>query len=291
MKKYSLPILVASGVLVLSACSGAELNHATKASPHGSAFDRALSENYLALSQNEYREGDYADSDYFARRSMKAGSGEAVAPPRAAERMLAPNQVDGVSSARTELMRMLNSDASTRAPQQAADAQTAYECWIQELEENRQPKDIVACRDRFNGLLAALTPAPTPEKVVQAPKAEPAPAPAPAPLPVFRVSFATGSAVLDASANSAIAASVSEAGKVKNARMIVSGYTDTVGGMIDNQALSQRRADAVASALRARGVQDKAITVNAFGERFLDTESGDSTEEIRNRRVTISIVR
>ena len=52
---------------VLAAC-GTKLEQAEQAKPVGDAHQAALYEGYLGLSKMEYGEGDYGDSDTFARR-------------------------------------------------------------------------------------------------------------------------------------------------------------------------------------------------------------------------------
>ena len=70
----------------------------------------------------------------------------------------------------------------------------------------------------------------------------------------------------------------------------VAGHTDNVGSDSYNQALSQRRANAVASYLGSRGImQQRMITVGAGESRPIasnDTENGRA----QNRRVEITLV-
>ncbi|MEP9402845.1 OmpA family protein [Sphingomonas sp. VNH70] len=70
----------------------------------------------------------------------------------------------------------------------------------------------------------------------------------------------------------------------------VYGHTDSTGSDAYNQALSERRASAVAAALASRGVQSARIGTRGFGETqpiaSNDTEAGRA----ENRRVEIKIV-
>src|SRR3546814_14624397 len=76
-------------------------------------------------------------------------------------------------------MAVLAAGAAQSDPTQAAEAQVAFDCWMQEQEENFQPDDIAACRDRFEAAMAGLerAPAPTPEPPPPAPTVEPTPGP------------------------------------------------------------------------------------------------------------------
>lgn len=70
-------------------------------------------------------------------------------------------------------------------------------------------------------------------------------------------------------------------------RFHVDGHTDSVGDGASNQALSQRRAEAVRQALIARGAASAALESRGFGEAR-PIESNDSVEgRARNRRVEL----
>ena len=70
-------------------------------------------------------------------------------------------------------------------------------------------------------------------------------------------------------------------------RIVVQAFTDTVGNATLNQAVSQRRADAVRRALLAEGIQSTAM---GFGESQLGIPTPDNTPEQRNRRAVVYIV-
>jgi outer membrane protein OmpA-like peptidoglycan-associated protein len=68
--------------------------------------------------------------------------------------------------------------------------------------------------------------------------------------------------------------------------LYVGGYTDTVGSVADNRELSRKRARAIAQYLLAGGLAKKKISVyvRGFGEEVLAVPTGDSVDELRNRR-------
>ncbi len=95
--------------------------------------------------------------------------------------------------------------------------------------------------------------------------AAPAPAPAPAPMSAdkkFAVFFDFDSAVVDSVSD--IANYVNGLATVSSIRLI--GNADYIGSSAYNDALSRRRADNVAAALRSAGVDSNAMTVDALGE-------------------------
>lgn len=72
-------------------------------------------------------------------------------------------------------------------------------------------------------------------------------------------------------------------GSVMKIQLYVAGYTDTVGDGASNQALSERRARAIAAWFQARGFPGP-IFYQGFGESVLAVGTADETDEVRNRR-------
>ena len=69
----------------------------------------------------------------------------------------------------------------------------------------------------------------------------------------------------------------------------VIGFTDTVGDLPYNQALSLRRAAAIRDTLVRDGVDRRAISIVGRGKRDLLVPTADQTPEPRNRRVEITV--
>jgi outer membrane protein OmpA-like peptidoglycan-associated protein len=70
-------------------------------------------------------------------------------------------------------------------------------------------------------------------------------------------------------------------------RLQVTGYTDLSGSAGYNQRLSERRANAVASAMAALGVARSDMAVIGRGENDLRVPTADGVREPQNRRVEI----
>jgi outer membrane protein OmpA-like peptidoglycan-associated protein len=72
-----------------------------------------------------------------------------------------------------------------------------------------------------------------------------------------------------------------------NTRVLIEGHTDSVGSDSYNDALSQRRADAVAHALIARGVEDQDVRAIGRGKNFPVATNDSAAGRQQNRRVEI----
>lgn len=272
-------LLVAGVAAVgLAGCAGLELQKAEKMQPQGTAFDVALAQNYLAWSKNEYREGDYGDSDYAAVRAMTAGGGGAVAPTEVGARMIPADLLGAATANYNRLVAALNQGARTKIPQEAARCQVLSDWLLQEQEENWpfQAAERAQLQDEFNDCMA---------------KVEAALAGMPQVPGGFLVFFDWNRANLTPEAME-IVRTVAKTAKAAPFRQIVAvGHTDTSGSASYNQGLSERRAAAVANALVRLGIAPEKIATKGVGERDPLVPTGDGVREPQNRRVSITIER
>jgi len=286
MNRHLRVFLAAATMALLSGCAGFGLGEAEMTAPQGNAHDRALQSGYLELSRSEFNEGDYRDSDSFAERSMAAARGESVPPEAISDRELPADRTGTLTAARNRLATALAGGAAQRDPAQAAEAQVAFDCWMQEQEENFQPDDIAACQERFIAAMEALEPRP----VAAVPPPPPPPAPAPMAVPgPFTVYFDFDRAELTPAARTELADVIQAAQGVNERSIDITGYTDLSGGAAYNQVLSERRANAVIEFLVNGGVDAAGIVGRGLGESnpVINTEA----PEQRNRRVEIEFRR
>jgi outer membrane protein OmpA-like peptidoglycan-associated protein len=81
------------------------------------------------------------------------------------------------------------------------------------------------------------------------------------------------------------------AAALPDAKVRVSGYADPRGSEAVNEALSKRRADAVAAVLASAGVAPDRIIVEAHGKKEAMTSEGDTDGYAFDRRVSVRIER
>jgi OOP family OmpA-OmpF porin len=164
--------------------------------------------------------------------------------------------------------------------------------------------------EKFNGVSAGAGPALTPAVLklhnqfdhevilgvryafnTPSPPPPPAPTPvaAPAPARSYLVFFDWDKASLTDRARQIIKEAADNSTRVQFTRIEVNGYTDTSGTARYNQALSVRRAQAVAGELVRDGVPQSSIGIHGFGETHLLVPTGPGVREPQNRRVEIII--
>ncbi len=287
-------LAVISVPLFLAACSGMQLGKAEKIEPIGTLYQVSLYKGYLEQARTEFAEADYADSDRFAERAMFVGAGTNIGPEGLNSRDIPASARADLSDARIRLTALMGQGAINHIPALMARAQVAFDCWMQEQEENFQPRDIAACRGQFFGALTSaeefMDRLRRPAAMVAEAEPEPAPAPAPAaPKPVeFTIYFETNSDRLTP-ANAATVRKAAGQAKARGAtKIMVVGHTDRAGDIRSNIKLSDRRAAAVKRALMEAGISDSAITAESFGEAQPAQPTQDGVASVFNRRVVIS---
>ncbi|MEH6436770.1 outer membrane protein OmpA [Massilia sp. DD77] len=143
-----------------------------------------------------------------------------------------------------------------------------------------------------NGKCVAPPPPPAP-----APVAEPAPAPAPAPVPTSeKVSYSADAffdfdkAVLKPAGKASLDELVSKLGDMNLEVIIAVGHTDSIGTDAYNEKLAIRRAEAVKSYLKGKGVEENRIYTEGKGEKQPEADNKTAAGRAKNRRVEIEVV-
>lgn len=296
MKQLGRVIITLGAMAALSACAGVQLERAEQTEPSGTEFRKALYAEYIVISRAEYAEGDYADSDIFARRAMLAAGGSLIEPERIEDRQLPQGKVDELTNAREWLLTTYSNTATDKAPDDAARAQAQFDCWIAEQEENFQPDDIAACRSGFlaaMGKLEEATREPLPSAAGRVAAATAAASAAAAPLArqqtddIYVLFFDFDSAGLNDAAKAVIAKALADFKIAQPDVVRIEGHTDTAGPAAYNVKLSDRRVATVAKALEAGGVSSRIIERKGVGEKQPLIFSGENKREEKNRRVEV----
>ena len=282
--------------VLLAGCVGQQLGVAKSTAAGGGTFDKALYSQYLKLSRMEYSEADYTDSDVFANRAIAAASGNPAPPEMVGARKIPPEHVGALKSAYRQLNEVLDV-GSVRLPKLAAMAQSSFECWMQEQEENLQPADIAKCKSDFSFAMGALKAGTAPKMKKKKKKVAAAPAPAPK-LKARRyekyiVLFDHDSSKISKGETKPVNKAVLTVDNAPPRRVIVTGYADRSGNADYNKMLSDMRAKAVAALLDENSSTDLSgiIEIKSYGEERNEVDTADGKREPKNRRVKIDIIR
>ena len=287
--------------MLLAACAGFELQDMGGVKPVTDQYYSTLYSGYLGRAEHEQSYGHYVSADSYALKARAAAAGQNVTPftpnddGAFPDGMVPDNEVSAMMDGRRSLLDVLQAGARTAAPVDAANAQVMYDCWVEEqsyigdFNEDNQPDHAAFCRDNFRRSLGLAQAAVAPK-----PQAAPQPAPAPQPQPMaevpgsYLVFFDWDSATLSPDALQVISQAVDNARKGGITRLMAVGHADTSGTATYNTGLSQRRAEAVANALAARGISRNEIATEWLGETDPLVPTGDGVREPQNRRVEIT---
>ena len=116
--------------------------------PEG-AFEAALFDEYIRLGAAERAEADWNDTTFFLNRARRLSHRRTPDPTLIDARDMPADSLAEFTDARRRLMIALSSTRRWKQPVESARAQAAFDCWMQEREENFQVNDINECRSVF----------------------------------------------------------------------------------------------------------------------------------------------
>lgn len=112
-------------------------------------FEAALFDEYIRLGAVERAEADWNDTTFFLNRARRLSRGRYREPTSIVARDLPADSLAELTDARRRLIIALSSSRRWKQPAESARAQAAFDCWMQECEENFQDDDISSCRTAF----------------------------------------------------------------------------------------------------------------------------------------------
>lgn len=239
--------------------------------PQGPAFHQGLRSGYIGYSDIEYASHDYRDAIHFARKATASAKGMRVLPDRVETRTIPDEHLEEMHDARRRLMAALEATARRSHPMAAANAQTAFDCWLERQEENRRPEAIAECRAAFYAALEQIEQPPV--DVTEE---------------VRIVFFAFDRSDITPVARATLEAVIEDFRAERPVRVVVAGHTDRAGPASYNMALSERRARSVANVLVQGGVPGDVLDIQWFGETMNRVPTADGVREPENRRVEIT---
>lgn len=280
MKTLLKIVVVPAALLLVAACASDGAAPVVKKQSAYPALNTELQPRYAQLAANEREELDEDDGAYFDGKAADAAAGFEVLPDEVSSRQIGADFISDLADARGRLMAKYTEGYADSQPADLAQAQTQFDCWIQEQEEGWQLWHIQMCRDGFEAAMAKMVPAPAP-----------APKPKPAAMGAndYVIYFRFDGTNLTNLASSRLQTVIADALKRKKPTILIDGHTDTSGSAKYNLALSNRRAKTVMDALVAAGVPAGSISAVGRGESLPLVQTGDNVKKAKNRRAEIRV--
>lgn len=209
----------------------------------GPPFNEALKERYLELGSSKWQEGSW-EILHFRDKARSAMLGDLVYPDRVT---WVPRQWQNeLIEQRERLLLFLDASGRELVPEDAAEAQVAFDCWLSDVKATSQLAS--GCRETFEAALGRT------EQAVLAG------------LPgSYVMLFESGSDMLGGDGLNVATAVARAVSLTEPARVEVVGYADASGPVAANEALSLRRAENVAAALERAGVSAQLLNVQSRG--------------------------
>ncbi|MCR9178125.1 MAG: OmpA family protein [Alphaproteobacteria bacterium] len=283
MKAFSTLVSLAA-VVALSACADLNLGTgaftadddiaAAKSAQASGPFAEALRKDYLTFAEYERDvEYDWRDSGFHAAKAVQASGGTAPEISPISRWQLPETAVGRFESGMRRLEAAFADGGRESNPAAASKAQTFFECWAEEQEENHQEARIAYCWSGFEAAMAELEASEIAEPLARD----------------YLVFFDFDSTSIR-SDTAQILNQVIEAFKALNASgMTLTGHTDRAGSSDYNQALSVGRAISVEDYLTNQGIPASDLTTAGRGESDPRVSTPDGVREQENRRVEINI--
>lgn len=268
-------------VILLSACAISDKD-LRESSSISDPYLATLHQEYLALARQQKRAGDYKDSTHFAKKASNAAKEIYVKYDSPKSRDLNETDNPAIWAAYAWLK---NRPAHVRSafPKDTARAQVAFDCWIEQREEQRKKAGETSCEKKWNALVEQLECPTGCDSVDLYPTGRP--------VKSYDVTFELNDTSLDQEAQDTIRKALGEVIPLSEAVFFLTGYTDRTGASEYNLKLAQKRTQQVSQALKKSGVKEKQIMTHSKGEsgQFITTD--DDVKLKANRRVKIDVFR
>ena len=215
-----------------------------------------------------HRDSDVAQPAYLAAQNARLAQAHAAA--KADEARIAAGQAE-----RDQIVLSARTREADNAKASAENAKAVAAVAINQRDQaNSQRDQATEETARVQAELDALKATPTPRGLV---------------LTLGDVMFDTGRSELKSGAGRKMDQLAQFLVEHPDRRVQIDGFTDSVGTDSYNEELSQRRADAVKTALISRGVQPSRIGTEGYGKAYPVASNNDSGGRQLNRRVEVVI--
>jgi OOP family OmpA-OmpF porin len=261
------------------------------------AFNQGLAAGYIELSDRDgdqwldTNQWDFPDAERFKHKARTAGRNSIVLPEHPDDRELEAGERASFRDEYDRIHRAFERGARFEAPQDAANAQVFYDCWIAAASDG-EVEEAAECQAAYQEAIAAAEAAATYELTdSETYERELSPMSAMAEHPrSFLVYFAFDKSDLRDEGLRVIEEVLAAAAEFSSTTIRVIAHADTSGPVDYNQALSERRANSVVGALIDGGLLRSRIASEAVGQTQPLVDTGDGVREQANRVAEIDLL-
>lgn len=239
-----------------------------KGGPSSDAYFEGLRAGYTTVADSKREILDLENVDLFQHRANAAASGQSVDPFQPAQWPTVPAaQAGALSDGRARLMQAYQTGARQRRPAEAAEAQVAYDCWVERAAGSWRRPYSDACRNRFEAAVQKLKPV----------------------ITTHLVYFGHNRSTIAPAQQDRVRAAAADAKGAAAGGVSIVGNADRTGSPAHNMTLSKRRADAVADEMRKQGAPLDGARVSGAGDTNPRKPTPRGVREPENRNVEVTI--
>ncbi|GIS24041.1 MAG: hypothetical protein CM15mP124_5210 [Alphaproteobacteria bacterium] len=293
-------LLISTFLLLINSCAYFRLKELDKHNFSQDNIYDLVSKEYKEFAYSElYEMHDELDANYFAFKANNILKTKIIRIENPKNWKIPDNYENEAKEEYKKISSLLKEEFTFQYPKLVAKLVSGYDCWLEQIEENWQIKDIEYCKNKFtNAYKKILASEVSKQSISKKQKSE---------INSSSVSEKNKSYFIKGDKTKSVLVffnydshklSITEKDKLDNYistliktdsnPIIIYGHTDTKGSKKYNLILSEQRALSVSKYFRKKGINNKLI-IKSYGEDYPLIITGDNVEEENNRRVEVII--
>ena len=293
-------LLISTFLLLINSCAYFRLKELDKHNFSQDNIYDLVSKEYKEFAYSElYEMHDELDANYFAFKANNILKTKIIRIENPKNWKIPDNYENEAKEEYKKISSLLKEEFTFQYPKLVAKLVSGYDCWLEQIEENWQIKDIENCKNKFTNAYKKILASETSKQSISK-KHKPE-------INSSSVSKKNKSYFIKGDKTKSVLVffnydsyklSITEKDKLDNYistliktdsnPIIIYGHTDTKGSKKYNLILSEQRALSVSKYFRKKGINNKLI-IKSYGEDYPLIITGDNVEEENNRRVEVII--
>ena len=293
-------LLISTFLLLINSCAYFRLKELDKHNFSQDNIYDLVSKEYKEFAYLElYEMHDELDANYFAFKANNILKTKIIRIENPKNWKIPDSYENEAKEEYKKISTLLKEEFTFQYPKLVAKLVSGYDCWLEQIEENWQIKDIEYCKNKFtNAYKKILASEVSKQSISKKQKSEISSSSVSEKNKSYFIKGDKTKSVLVFFNYDSHKLSITEKDKLDNYistiikidsnPIIIYGHTDTKGSKKYNLILSEQRALSVSKYFRKKGINNKLI-IKSYGEDYPLIITGDNVEEENNRRVEVII--
>lgn len=293
-------LLISTFLLLINSCAYFRLKELDKYNFSQDNIYDLVSKEYKEFAYSElYEMHDELDANYFAFKANNILKTKIIRIENPKNWKIPDNYENEAKEEYKKISSLLKEEFAFQYPKLVAKLVSGYDCWLEQIEENWQIKDIEYCKNKFtNAYKKILASEVSKKSISKKQKSEISSSSVSEKNKSYFIKGDKTKSVLVFFNYDSHKLSITEKDKLDNYistliktdsnPIIIYGHTDTKGSKKYNLILSEQRALSVSKYFRKKGINNKLI-IKSYGEDYPLIMTGDNVKEENNRRVEVII--